>query len=287
MPALGDKRRTNTRPPGSTCRCRQATGSRAGNLPAAVPTHGLQCYLPLMVAPSIGLSALLLLALPALAQTAAPEHAARGDKQLQIAAAARQKGDEALARRVAREVLSARPDDPAALAFLGYRWFRGRWRLPTEIAYLERAAGARASASTPPRRTPASPVAAVNAATPSAAVPAPKIQAEITRQFRRLWLQDDHAAQQARDALIALARSEGIAGLEPRVEREYWRARRTLQEAARAATGILTVRLQDVRLLGFDTVTVGFGTGSGRLMLPRTQSVSFGGTVAVPLGFGN
>jgi hypothetical protein len=46
----------------------------------------------------------------------------------------------------------------------------------------------------------------------------------------------------------------------------------------------MTLRLQHVRLLGFDTVTVGFGSGTGQLMLPRTESISFGGTVAVPLG---
>ena len=45
----------------------------------------------------------------------------------------------------------------------------------------------------------------------------------------------------------------------------------------------MTVRAQQVQLLGMDTVNVGFGTGSGRLMLPRTQSISIGTTVALPI----
>lgn len=48
------------------------------------------------------------------------------------------------------------------------------------------------------------------------------------------------------------------------------------------STGLLTVRAQHTQLLGFDTVTVGFGTGQGRLMLPRTQTISIGTTVAFP-----
>jgi hypothetical protein len=51
--------------------------------------------------------------------------------------------------------------------------------------------------------------------------------------------------------------------------------------------GLFDLRLQWVQNLGFDTVPVSFGTGSpGRLMLPRTQSVSFGGPIWLPLGFG-
>ena len=48
-------------------------------------------------------------------------------------------------------------------------------------------------------------------------------------------------------------------------------------------TGLLTVRLQQVQVLGIDTVTVGLGTGSARLQLPRTQSISISTTVGVPL----
>ena len=48
-------------------------------------------------------------------------------------------------------------------------------------------------------------------------------------------------------------------------------------------TGLFTVRLQQVRVVGIDTVTVGVGTGSVRIQLPRTESVSIGTTVGLPL----
>jgi hypothetical protein len=47
--------------------------------------------------------------------------------------------------------------------------------------------------------------------------------------------------------------------------------------------GLFTLHLQRTQLLGLDTVTVGFGNGQGRLQLPRTQSISIGTTVALPL----
>lgn len=50
------------------------------------------------------------------------------------------------------------------------------------------------------------------------------------------------------------------------------------------AIGLLDLRLQRSQITGVDTVTVGFGNGTGRLQLPRTECVSFGGAVAVPLG---
>ncbi|HEX6813979.1 MAG TPA: hypothetical protein VF384_20315 [Planctomycetota bacterium] len=48
-------------------------------------------------------------------------------------------------------------------------------------------------------------------------------------------------------------------------------------------TGLMTIRLQNVRVVGWDTVTVNLGTGSARLQLPRTEVVSIGTTVGVPL----
>jgi hypothetical protein len=48
-------------------------------------------------------------------------------------------------------------------------------------------------------------------------------------------------------------------------------------------TGLFTVRLQQVRVVGMDTVTVGVGTGTVRIQLPRTESVSIGTTVGLPL----
>ena len=47
--------------------------------------------------------------------------------------------------------------------------------------------------------------------------------------------------------------------------------------------GLFKLHLQRTELLGLDTVTVGFGNGQGRLQLPRTQSISIGTTVALPL----
>ena len=48
-------------------------------------------------------------------------------------------------------------------------------------------------------------------------------------------------------------------------------------------TGLFTLRLQNVRVVGMDTVTVGVGTGTVRIQLPRTESVSIGTTVGLPL----
>jgi hypothetical protein len=47
--------------------------------------------------------------------------------------------------------------------------------------------------------------------------------------------------------------------------------------------GLFTMHLQRTELQGLDTVTVGFGNGQGRLQLPRTQSISIGTTVALPV----
>jgi hypothetical protein len=48
------------------------------------------------------------------------------------------------------------------------------------------------------------------------------------------------------------------------------------------AHGLVTVRAQQVQLLGLEHVTVSVGTGQVRLMLPRTQSISIGSTVSLP-----
>jgi len=48
-------------------------------------------------------------------------------------------------------------------------------------------------------------------------------------------------------------------------------------------TGLFTIRLQQVRVVGMDTVTVGVGNGTVRIQLPRTESVSIGTTVGLPL----
>lgn len=115
-----------------------------------------------------------------------------------------------------------------ALQRQGYRLHSGRWRLPQEIAYLQRAAAQRAA----PAAEPKAPIA--KAAVAGAAAPAAK----------RDWPQ---------------------------------RPRRA------TTTGLFDIRLQHVERLGLDTVPVSFGTGQGRLQLPRTQSISIGTTVALPL----
>src|SRR5688572_17457351 len=92
----------------------------------------------------------------------------------------------------------ARGKSPGA----AFAWYEGRWRLPQEIAYLQRAAALRGAA----------------------VVPAPKAQpARAPKPVTKV-------------------------------------ARVPVQKHARLF-GLLTVRAQQTRLLGFDTVTVGFGTG--------------------------
>lgn len=67
---------------------------------------------------------------------------------------------------------------------------------------------------------------------------------------------------------------------EPRVA-----SSRDRQRAVRRSTttGLFTIRLQQVRVVGMDTVTVGVGTGTVRIQLPRTESISIGTTVGLPL----
>ncbi len=48
----------------------------------------------------------------------------------------------------------------------------------------------------------------------------------------------------------------------------------------------LGINFQHTELLGMDTVPVSLGTGTVRIQLPRTRSVSIGTTVTVPAGFG-
>lgn len=117
--------------------------------------------------------------------------------------------------------------EAAALKRQGYAFYEGRWRLPQEIVYLQRAASRRLSIS-----IPAAPVA-------------------------------------AKAAEVQLPRVAGRPG-RPLVVRK-------------STTGIFTIRLQHSQLLGLDTVPVSFGTGQGRLQLPRTQTVSIGTTVGLPL----
>ena len=145
----------------------------------------------------------------------------------------RWRGEEAAAQARMRELLERKPDHFEARTFLGHQFFKGRWRLPEEIAYLRRAE----------RRA---------AGTPDAAPPAPP-------------------------ANVAAADRE-----------PFFIPRRppARQPASVRGRGLFSLRLQNVRLLGMDTVPVSFGNGSGRLQLPRTQSVSFGGPVWLPLGFG-
>lgn len=84
----------------------------------------------------------------------------------------------------------------------------------------------------------------------------------------------DAAARLERPALAKTARGRHAA------YDSYWRAVR----AAEHATVTLGIDAQLSRVQGIDTVPVSFGTGSGRLQLPRTRSVSIGTTVTVPAG---
>jgi hypothetical protein len=149
----------------------------------------------------------------------------------------------------------------------GFRWHSGRWRLPQEIRYLTRARAAQ-----PDRTGDEGPI------DPSwfGAMP-----------IRR--------AAEARDRLVEAAQRAGDGELELCVVRA-WRRDAELRAAVarRVSTApgslgaypvaLLGLQIQQTQLLGFDTVPVSFGNGQGRLMLPRTRSISIGTTVAVPLG---
>jgi hypothetical protein len=125
---------------------------------------------------------------------------------------------------VAQSAITA--GEAGALKRQGYVFYEGRWRLPQEIVYLQRAASRRLTASPPAAPVPAK-------ASPA---PLPRVAAHAGR---------------------------------PQLHRK--------------ATGIFTIRLQHSELLGMDTVPVSLGTGTARLQLPRTQSVSIGTTVGLPL----
>jgi hypothetical protein len=58
---------------------------------------------------------------------------------------------------------------------------------------------------------------------------------------------------------------------------------RQLAPLRSTTTGLFTIRLQQVKVVGMDTVTVGVGTGTVRIQLPRTESISIGTTVDLPL----
>jgi hypothetical protein len=157
-------------------------------------------------------------------------------KELEAAQRLRWHGDEAAAQARVRAILERQPDHLEARTFLGYVFFRGRWRLPEEMAYLRRAAGLReaaaraeAAAKEPPPRPPDQPAMAML----KPARPVPRGMPVVVGGY-----------------------------------------------------GLFDLRLQWVQNLGFETVPVSFGNGSGRLQLPRTQSVSFGGPIWLPLGFG-
>ena len=84
-------------------------------------------------------------------------------KVIEAAQKLRLRGDEVAAQSRMREVLEREPDHLEARAFLGYEFFRGRWRLPEEMAYLRRAAerseaearAAEAAAAPAPAKAPA------------------------------------------------------------------------------------------------------------------------------------
>jgi hypothetical protein len=209
-------------------------------------------------------------------------------------------------------VLAYRPDDFAARSFLGQVWFRGRWRLQAEVDLLRRAEEARAESTGANGASDESAIGQPAGGEPAGGARQPEVaavdcsqaadaasrtdagadardtdardtDARVARLQRALWAGSDRSAERALRELTAIATRDGRPALARLAERAYWRARLAWRQAA-PATGILGVQVQHVRLLGFDTVQVGFGNGTGRLMLPRTESVSFGGYVAVPLG---
>src|SRR5262245_52083612 len=221
---------------------------RRGTAPVPVAGSDRAASMPTMR--SIVTAALFGLACTLAAQEARrpPEPDARTDARLmETAWRLRGRGEEVAAQARVRELLERQPENFEARAFLGQQFFRGRWRLTEEIAYLRRAErdAAAAAATTPPSK-PVEPAAA----------PTP-------------WL--PRAREWPLAPIVAAASPQS--GSRPRTRS--------------AVFGMFDVRLQSVKLLGIDTVPVSFGNGNGgRLQLPRTESVSFGGAVCLPLGFG-
>jgi hypothetical protein len=196
------------------------------------------------------LNAALLFALAGLlpAQTA-PSGPASDAKALETALRLRLRGDEAGAQALVRPILERQPDNMEVRLFLGHEFFRGRWRLPEEVALLRRAAEQR------------------NAADQTAAAAAPAAKETATAPETPPTREKDPAAA-------------AMAALRPGL------ARAQQEPVIAAAYGLFDLRLQWVQNQGFETVPVSFGNGTGRIQLPRTQSVSFNGAAWLPLGFG-
>ena len=129
----------------------------------------------------------------------------------------------------------------------GFVYYEGRWRLPGEVAYLKKATSLRT-------------------ARPAAAAAAPDAVDNKGKTPRA-------AAGKARPNRAKAAVAKTPKRVAP--------ASRPLSRSR--TTGLFTIRAQQTRLLGFDTVTVGLGNGQARLMLPRTETVSIGTTVGVPV----
>ena len=144
-------------------------------------------------------------------------------------------------------LLGAQTPAPANIAASdarpGFVFYEGRWRLPGEVAYLKKAASLRT-------------------AQPAAAAAAP-------------------AENKTPRAAAGNARPNRAKAAPAKTPKRAAPASRPLSRSR--ATGLFTIRAQQTRLLGFDTVTVGLGNGQARLMLPRTESVSIGTTIGVPL----
>lgn len=193
------------------------------------------------------LHAALLLALATLlpAQTA-PSGPAADAKALEAALRLRRRGDEAGAQALVRPILERQPDNMEVRLFLGHEFFRGRWRLPEEVALLRRAAQQRNAAEQ-----------SVTAATATAVKQSAPAREPATREP-----------------------AAAMAALRPGLARAHQ------EPVIAAAHGLFELRLQWVQNLGFETVPVSFGNGTGLIQLPRTQSVSFNGAAWLPLGFG-
>lgn len=142
----------------------------------------------------------------------------------------------------------------------GYRWYDGRWRLPQEIRYLRRGR------------------------------PAVVGERDGSSPIDSAWFCElsPRRALHARDRLLDIARRAGNEELELQVRRAWQRRARALTTTAPRSTfvrstALLGLHVQQSELLGWDTVPVSFGTGQGRIMLPRTRSISIGTTVGVPV----
>jgi hypothetical protein len=150
---------------------------------------------------------------------------------------------------------------PKAKAYkaMGYSYDKGVWRSPAEMRSLHRLTARQRHMT--------------------------KVAAQLSKLARGLVDQNQKRSEKARDAFQALARKEKLPQLGYEAEKAWQRARFFWKEhrsssSADRVRGMIEMRAQMTRLLGFGTHSISLGTGSPvNIQLPRTRSVVIGTTV--------